>query len=454
MLSTCTSKILLMGALAIALAVPAGAQSSASVVRLGTVLDQSTAGTSPHFRKAVELAARQMNEALAKAGSRLKFEFVFGDSRSNSPFALSEAQRLINQEGVKGLVTDSSGVTVAINRVNYDLANSVKSRVPITCYQCSSSFINNPTVTESDPNVQASERDLDNWLFRVFYVAKYEAAALAQITLNKVNKEGSPLKVSVFTDSVHRAVATDFARVLPTLHKGPTSVELIYMSTIDKLADDWRKVLDDKDETSGKVDGPPDVVLVAQLPEAAAEAIKIYRQAGYKTPILSNNSFRRNYILKGIGAPANGLEGASVTQVDKSRSGQAYLKAFAAAFGDTPEVTSSGAYDCAVTLMLAAVAASENGAKEVTAAGIRSGLTTINNPKGQKIRPTIADFSAAARAAAKGKPINYEGAYHPIDWDAVGDMFPPMVHWKVENGKFVEYELYLPGPNNSMRPVR
>ena len=43
---------------------------------------------------------------------------------------------------------------------------------------------------------------------------------------------------------------------------------------------------------------------------------------------------------------------------------------------------------------------------------------------------------SAIRLVAKGKAINYEGAYNSDDWDAVGDMFPPLVHWKVENQQF------------------
>jgi hypothetical protein len=55
---------------------------------------------------------------------------------------------------------------------------------------------------------------------------------------------------------------------------------------------------------------------------------------------------------------------------------------------------------------------------------------------------------------AKGKPINYEGAYDSGDWDAVGDMFPPLVHWKVENQQFVEYELYRCSPQQPLCPVK
>ena len=117
-------------------------------------------------------------------------------------------------------------------------------------------------------------------------------------------------------------------------------------------------------------------------------------------------------------------------------------------------MTSSGAYDSEVTLMLAALTAAGDGKKEVTAEGIRAGLGRINDPKGKVIRPTVADFAAAARAAANGEPINYEGAFHAIDWDARGDMFPPLVHWKVENQQFVEYELYRCGPQQPLCPSK
>ena len=436
----CASRFLCAAAAAFVFATPASAQSASSTIAIGAVVDQTGGSTSPHYRAAIELAGRQMNEALAQAASKVRFEISFGDSKSNPPFAQQEALRLIDQHGVKALVGDSSGVSVALNRLNYDAGSQAKRKVAITCFQCSSSFINDPEVTQSDPQVQAAERDADGWLFRVFYVAKFEAGALAQIALKRANKGSGPLKIGIFADGGHRALATDLAKALPTFHKGPLAVDIVYLSARDKIAAEWPQVVDDKD-ASGKTDGLPDVVIVAMLPDPAAAAIKAYREAGYPTPLLSNNSFRRDYQLKALGALANGLEGSSVTQVDKGASGQAFAEAFKAASGETPEMTSSGAYDAAVTLMLAALTASRDG-KEVTPEDIRAGLGKINDPKGRVVRPTVADFAAAAKAAANGEPINYEGAFHAIDWDARGDMFPPLVHWKVENGRFVEYELY------------
>ena len=52
-------------------------------------------------------------------------------------------------------------------------------KVAITCFMCSSGFINDPAVTDADPVTQAATRDLDGWLFRVFYNSNYEAAVLS-----------------------------------------------------------------------------------------------------------------------------------------------------------------------------------------------------------------------------------------------------------------------------------
>ena len=431
-----------------------------TVVRIGALVDQTGASTSPLYRTAVELAASQMNKALARAKSRLAFEVVFGDTKSNPAQGQAEALRLINQERVVALVSDSSGVTVAVNKLNYDPASTAKQKVPVTCFQCSSGFINDPKAVESDPVTQAAERDLDNWLFRVFYIANYEAAVLTQIALKTThgghgNGDGN-FKIGIFADGVHRSLATSIAETVKSFYSGPASTEIVYFTSVANLAADWAKVVDNRNETTGQTDGLPDVVVVAMLPNEAAEAIKAYRKAGHAIPILSNNSFRRNYILKQIGAAANGLEGSSVTLVDKGKSGQAFLKAFKAATKGLPEMTSSGAYDATVTLMLAAIVAAGDAGKpqEVTPANVRQALTRINDPKGKKIRPTVGDFASAVGAVRSGKPINYEGAYDSIDWDAAGNMYPPLVHWKVEKAQFVEYELYDCNPQKPLCPAK
>ncbi len=442
LLLTVSVCILAMDAGSLALA--AGANTDKTVIRIGALLDQTGGSTTALYRAAVELGVHQVNEALAKSGSRLAFEIVYGDTKSRPPLAQSEAIRLINQEGVKALVSASSGETVAVNKLNYDTASPANAKVPLTCFQCSSGFLNNPTTVESDPLTQAAERDLDNWLFRVFYIANYEAAVQVQIALQ--NKKGNgPFKVGILADGGHRSLAAAVTDLLPKFSAG-SSVEVTYVSILANLRADWEKV----------VNGKPDLVILAMLPEGVTEGFKAYRQAGYTIPIQSNNSFRRNYILEQIGTMANGLEGSSVQLAANSESGRAFVSAFKSATGHQPEMTCSGAYDATVTLMLAAIEAAGNvqQPREVTPAAIREGLTKLSAPAATKIRPTIDDFALAVRLIGQGKPIFYDGAYISDGWDAAGDMFPPLVHWKVENGQFVEYELYDCNPQKPLCPVK
>ena len=417
------------------------------VIRIGALLDQTGGSTTALYRAAVELGARQINEALAKSGSRLAFEIVYGDTKSNPSMAQSEAIRLINQEDVKALVSASSGETVTVNKLNYDPTSAAKAKVPLTCFQCSSGFINNPTAVESDPLTQTAERDLDNWLFRVFYIANYEAAVQVQIALK--NKKGDgPFKVGILADGGHRSLAAAVTDLLPKFSAG-SSTEITYVSTLANLRADWEKVVNSPN-------GKPDLVILAMLPEGVAEGFKAYRQAGYTIPIQSNNSFRRNYILEQMGAMANGLEGSSVQLAANSDSGRAFVSAFKSATGQQPEMTCSGAYDATVTLMLAAIEAAGNvqQPREVTPAAIREGLTKLNTPAGSKIQPTVDDFASAVQLIGQGKPIFYDGAYISDGWNAAGDMFPPLVHWKVENQQFVEYELYQCDPQHPLCPVK
>ena len=82
---------------------PATAASEPTIIRIGAVVDQTGGSTSPLYRAAVELAAGQMNAALVRSGRRVKFEVIFGDSKSNPAFAQSEALRLINQRAGEGV---------------------------------------------------------------------------------------------------------------------------------------------------------------------------------------------------------------------------------------------------------------------------------------------------------------------------------------------------------------
>jgi ABC-type branched-subunit amino acid transport system substrate-binding protein len=430
-------------------------------LKLGALVDQTGVSTSPHFTYAVKLAVQQMNQAVdgLAIGGHFEFEPVFGDTQSTPATAKTLAIKLINEDKVLGLVSDNSGDTLQASRLNYDSTGTTLRKVPITCFQCSSAFFNDPNYVDADPLNQLGNRDPENWLFRVFYNAKYEALVMLRIAMQHgvngdTNGDGA-FKIDIYDDAGHRSSAIAAVAALPTLYSGTSYSEVIDFTTAAAIPTDLPKLVDNFNVNSGVNDAFPDTVLVAALPGNVTPVVQQYRAAGYTIPLQSVNAFRRDYILASVGAIAEGLEGSSIAAYDNSPSGTAFFNAFKAAFGSKPEVTASGAYDSMVSLMLATLVAAHDkgGVKKVTPADIRVGLTKINQSCGVKIKPTVADFKKAAQLIRLGLPINYEGAFDSIDWDAVGDRFPPLVHWKVEGGQFVEYERYECSPTNPTCPV-
>src|SRR5262249_9796133 len=180
------------------------------------------------YAAAINLAVTQMNQALSRdRRNHIRFDVAFGDDHNNTAaLAQSEALRLLNA-GAIAMVSDSSGDTRAVNKPNYNPASAAPYKFPITCFQCSSGFINNPTVVEVDPLTQAAERDVDNWLFRIFYNANFEAAVLDRIVLeggNNGDRNGDgKLKMSIYYDGGHLSLANALGPTMMSLYGGPLS---------------------------------------------------------------------------------------------------------------------------------------------------------------------------------------------------------------------------------------
>jgi hypothetical protein len=421
---------------------------------IGVLVDQTA---TPLFKDAALLARDQMNEGLARARSRYRFDVQLGDATK----ARAEAIRLVNTGRVLALVSDISGNSVQVNGLNYDPAGPIARKVPVTCYQCSSAFINDPAATDPDPVNQAALRDRDNWLYRAFFNGRYESAVQAQLVLGRPGHGETTgdghLKIAVYHDSFHASAASTLVQILPQVHTGPSSVETIPMtlpSTPASRAAELARVLDGVNENTGAADGRPDAVYLAVLPANAPGALGSYRETGTTTPVTANNGVRRDFLLPVLGPAADGLEGSSVAVVNDGAAGKAFRTAFRARTGHEPELTASYAYDATMAHLLAAlVAAARPGHRDVTPEGIRAALAGINDPRGHVVRPGPADLATAARLIARHRPVNYEGASSALDWDAAGETYPKLVRWKVQNGRFVESDSFRCSPQRPLCTV-
>jgi ABC-type branched-subunit amino acid transport system substrate-binding protein len=432
-----------------------GSSESPNAIHIGALTDETGPSASPLYRSAVNLARQHINQALEAAGESTRFNVVFEDSQSNGPHSMEMAAELINNEGVVGLVTDISGDSLAVNTLNYQEGDdrAADYQVPVACYLCSAASLNNPGYTDMDPVKEAAARDGDGWLFRTFFNAKYEAVVQTQILLNQDGGDlngDDHVKIAVYAidDAYGQSAAKAVQESADELTDGAATVEVVFLDpTVDVNSYDWgddlATLMDESNETTGEDDGEPDALFLALLSLSSSAAVKAYREAEYEPPLFATTAFRRNHILRALGDTAEGVQGNSPPLVADDISGETFKEAFEQG-GEPTEMGCSGAYDSAMALMLASLHASVGleDPSTVTADAVRASMAAISDPDGELINATPEDFEKAVGILVEGGTIRYSGASGATNYDAAGDASPVLVHWTVENQKFVESESY------------
>jgi hypothetical protein len=436
-----------------------------TVIRIGALVDDASPART-NFTAAANLAESQINQGLAAAHSIHSVDVIVGYYGGATGF--TQATRtidMVNQQGIVGVVSDVSGSpggtggTVAVNRLNYESPSRIVRKVPVTCYQCSSAFFNDPA--QSDLGF----KDPDNWLWRTFFNATFESAVQVQLVYNRAgfgdfNGDGRT-KIVIYYDAGHLSAATTMPGLVDSIYGSrPHSLERIQKtlpSTSATRAAELAKIFDGHNDSTGADDGLPDAVYLAFLPANIPESLGDYTGHAFspKPPATANNGGRRDFLLSTLLANGGeGLEGNSVLVAAKSASGQAFVSSYKAANGGAiPELTASYLYDGIAAQALAALVAVTGGLTG-TPEQIRAGLGAINQPNGTLVGATAAGFELAATRIRAKKPINYDGASSPLDLTATGEMYPDLVHWKIQGGKFVELESYRCDPSSPNCVVR
>jgi ABC-type branched-subunit amino acid transport system substrate-binding protein len=429
-------------------------------IRIAALIDQTGTSATLAYGAAIKLAFSQMNQALARSSqSGIRFGLLLRDTASKTTQAVMQARDVVGAAGARALITEISADTIGVNALNYA---DPPLNVPINCFACSSSFINNPMAIDAVPANQISERDEKNWLHRLFMNSKYEAAVQMRVAMSRgiegdVNGDGKFKVALIATDDPYgKGWESSLRTKMDEMHRDNSSVEVMYVDPkVNDTSYNWNtdlsRLVDKHNETTNLDDGQPDTVFLALLPVGSAAATKAYREAGYTIPLQATTAFRRLHILRSLGAAAEGVEGGS-PRAAAGESGAAFEAAFKGEYGEDPEMLSSGAYDCAVTHMLAALVAVGTGSDPAAADSdaIRASLDKINDPAGVRVKVGIEEFARAADLIKAGKTINYQGATGDTTFDAYGNNSPLMVHYKVEGRQFIEHETYTCADNNPL----
>ena len=109
-----------------------------------------------------------------------------GDENNTPKVAIQRALELVQQKGVRGVITDSSQDDIALNSLFYDADTTNDLNVPIVCMACTSPAINNPlSVNAADAVNQATLRNSLHWNFRALMDAMPQAKVFVRIAQGK-----------------------------------------------------------------------------------------------------------------------------------------------------------------------------------------------------------------------------------------------------------------------------
>jgi len=168
--------------------------------------------------------------------------------------------------------------------------------------------------------------------------------------------------------------------------------------------------------------------------------VKAYRQGGYSVRMLHYHTFRISSALQSLGSMGDGAEGVSHVLLEAGPSGDNFSYEYENRYGVPIVYRDAIYYDNAMTLLLAALIAAKDlpDPTQVTGEQIRDALAKTSTPGGEIVRPGPDEFSRAAGLILEGKPINYEGASGPMDFDANGNILDRLAQYRADSGKFVD----------------
>ncbi len=417
---------------------------------IGVVVDQTSAEADTGWTQAMDLAAAQMNDALAAEG-RLRTRFVLRirDSQGLTSVAAEEARLLARDEGAIALITDSTDTA----RAALSLVYGGVAELPVQCSGCTSTELSIPDFVSSDPIEQEVRRDSGNWLFRTVADTTAMAVVMGRLaaSLGDVNRDGLR-KAAVYaaddpfgreaSDAITAALlAGDGVAVAPgvfvveqIMHRPGDPNRVDYGRDVSRLLDGSTEAIDGG---SSEADGEPDVIIVASHAATHAAFVATYDATASVVPVLHFYRFRQSGSLYQLGSIAEGARGVSFIGTDGAP-GDVFARDFTRAYGFAPPALAATYYDNAVTLMLAALIA------ETGAASMRDALGRTSERSGGAVPVGAGEegLRSAVSVIAAGSAIDYTGASGPVDYDADGNVRDRVAAFEVRGSAFVETDVF------------
>lgn len=403
------SRILVALALALALIAPGcrGRSLPSSVtdpIRIGVVLPQTggLAEDGQAWVRGVRLAAAEVNAAGGLLGGR-RVELDVVDSATAADAGVSGAEQVLSRGAVVVIGDGGSGGSLAIYQMVTQMAG-----VP----QISGSATST-TLTDANAALGAAER----YFFRTAPQDGYQAQVVDRIATTTAHC--TQLAILYQDDAYGMPLGQGIADLFSA--HGTIAAMVAFTPAQPSYAS----------EASMVATASPDCVALIAYPQDAGVILRNWETtSGAPTVqwIGTDGLFTSDFITEaGSDARVDGIYGASPLTTPDTPEFNDFAARYDAAYGHAPENFVASYYDATALALLAIERAGST-----DGADIRDALLEIGGPSGTQVERAAGLREAlAALNAASPRPINYQGASGPIDFDENGDTVAPYEIWQI-----------------------
>ncbi|MEE8386774.1 MAG: ABC transporter substrate-binding protein, partial [Dehalococcoidia bacterium] len=353
----------------------------------------------PDYINAAELAAKCLNDAGGVNGGAVVIRA--GDTGTTPEQGVTEAERLVNIEGVAAIMgAASSAVSLAV-------AESVT--IPNEIVQISPASTS-PALTEVEDS---------DFLFRTPISDAAQGVVLAQLIAEDL---GLTSVCDLFVNNAYgQGLSAQYRETFEALGGTVTA----------SVPHDDAEAVSYSAELNQCVDGDPEALVAISYPVGQATIyLKEALEGGLISEFVFVDGTKENDIFIELGwENFDGMLGTAPGAL-ATAFGDAFDEAFVGEYGElyqTPFVRES--FDAVIVMALAAQAAGTN----TDSAAIRDALRDVSNTPGPAYGPGGEDITAALAAITNGEDIDYQGASGSVDFDEHGDItFGAIEVWRVD----------------------
>jgi branched-chain amino acid transport system substrate-binding protein len=368
-------------------------------VKIGGVLPL-TGSMGPVTKKIAEsaqLAIDHINEGGGIKGCPV--EFILRDDQGQPTVGVDAAKYLVEVEGIKALTgTISSGITGPI----ISAVSAPSKIVQISCCSTATPF----TV---DGRSQG-------YFFRTLPTSKTQAYATAA----EMARRGFKKTAIIYVNTDFGSDVLNFVRQsLPKLG-GDIAIEVPYNDNQPSYRAEVTKALG----------AQPETLLFIGFPKDGVTVVREWLSLGGTQKIALSNSNRVQTFVDGVGPRyLNDAFGIDNAQTEGS-SVEAFNKLFEVKYKyDSKGPGVHTQYDALMVLGLAM-----NIATDLGGPAIKEAVRKIHAPGGEPVGTGPDEFRKAVALIKAGKPILYNGATGPLEFDANGDVTGATLVWRIDNG--------------------